>query len=245
MIYSKFATFYDELFDNQLYKRWFSFVANNVKSDASLLDLACGTGRLLVILKQEHYQVVGADLSDDMLTIAQMHLSEKDFFDTELIQANMLDLNGLTNFDDIMCFDDSICYLNNIDEVQEMFSQVHEHLNKGGKFLFDVITPYQTDIKYPGYMYNFHDQDHAFMWTTYTGEQIHSVEHDLSFFEYNEKINAYDEYSETHKERTYELTEYKNALKLAGFNNIKVTSDFGEQKIDDKTTRWFFVCEKV
>lgn len=244
MIYTEFATFYDQLFDNDLYEKWIDFVNNNVKRTDQILDLACGTGRLLVLMKKAGYRASGADLSDDMLAIANEHLNEAGFSETPLFNENMLDLSELGYFDVITCFDDSICYLSDIDEVQTMFNEVIQHLNQSGKFLFDVITPYQTDVKYPGYMYNFHDEDHAFMWTTYIGEVPHSVEHDLTFFSYNAQIKGYDEYSETHFERTYLLQAYQNALTNAGFKHIKVSADFGNQAIDDQTTRWFFVCEK-
>ncbi|WP_429970992.1 class I SAM-dependent DNA methyltransferase [Fructilactobacillus sp. Tb1] len=244
MIYTEFATFYDQLFDNDLYDKWIDFVSNNIKKTDEILDLACGTGRLLVLMKQAGYNAIGADLSDDMLAIANEHLNEAGFGDTPLLNENMLDLSELGKFDVITCFDDSICYLGDIEEVQTMFNEVDQHLNDEGTFLFDVITPYQTDVKYPGYMYNFHDEDHAFMWTTYIGEFPHSVEHDLTFFSYNTEIEGYDEYSETHFERTYPVEEYQAVLTKAGFKDVKVTADFGNKEIDDTTTRWFFACKK-
>ncbi|CAM2765501.1 class I SAM-dependent DNA methyltransferase [Fructilactobacillus fructivorans] len=244
MIYGEFASFYDELFDNELYKKWCNFVVSNVPKSARILDLACGTGRLLVQLKNAGYQVAGADLSDDMLAIANDHLNENGIFDVELINANMLDLDGLPKYGAITCFDDSICYLANIDQVMQMFAQVRNHLSNDGKFLFDVITPYQTDIVYPGYMFNTNDGDRAFMWNTFIGNVPHSVEHDLSFFDYNHELDAFDEYNETHKERTYSLIEYQDALKSAGFNNVRVSSDFGNDEVHDDTTRWFFVCSE-
>ena len=163
MIYTEFATFYDQLFDNALYNKWVNFVSNNVNKNDKILDLACGTGRLLVLMKKKGYDAIGADFSEDMLAIANEHLIEAGFTEPSLLNENMLDLSELGNFDVITCFDDSICYLNNLNEVEVMFKEVYGHLNRHGKFLFDVITPYQTDVKYPGYMYNFHDEDHAFM----------------------------------------------------------------------------------
>lgn len=244
MIYTEFATFYDQLFDNALYNKWVNFVSNNVNKNDKILDLACGTGRLLVLMKKKGYDAIGADFSEDMLAIANEHLIEAGFTEPSLLNENMLDLSELGNFDVITCFDDSICYLNNLNEVEVMFKGVYGHLKRHGKFLFDVITPYQTDVKYPGYMYNFHDEDHAFMWTTYIGEFPHSVEHDLTFFNYNNEIKGYDEYSETHYERTYLAKEYQSVLYKVGFKNIKISSEFGEKEVDDQTTRWFFVCEK-
>ncbi|USS86738.1 class I SAM-dependent methyltransferase [Fructilactobacillus cliffordii] len=239
MIYSQFATFYDQLFDNDLYPRWVNYLQKYVQPGANVLDLACGTGRLLVLLGQAGYTVTGVDLSSEMLALANQHAEAADL-EIPLFQLNMLALDGLGEFDAVTCFDDSLCYLSDLDEVTQSFQQVAQHLVTGGQFCFDVITPYQTDVKYPGYMYNYQDEEQAFMWTTYAGEWPHSVEHDLTFFLYQADLDAYQSYSETHYERTYELEAYQQALQAAGFTNVTVRADFGEQPVTEQTTRWFF-----
>lgn len=76
MIYSEFAQFYDDLFDETLYDRWLAYTTSRIsqpktaKSDVKILDLACGTGRLAVKLAKLGYSVDGVDLSADMLTLA-------------------------------------------------------------------------------------------------------------------------------------------------------------------------------
>ncbi|USS85253.1 class I SAM-dependent methyltransferase [Fructilactobacillus myrtifloralis] len=239
MIYSQFATFYDQLFDNELYPQWADYVKRWVQPPARVLDLACGTGRLLVLLDQAGYQVTGVDLSADMLALANQHLAEAETT-VPLLQLNMLDLQELGEFDAVTCFDDSLCYLQDLSEVTQVFQTVADRLPVGGQFLFDVITPYQTDVKYPGYMYNYQDDDQAFMWTTYAGSEPHAVEHDLTFFHYQPELDAYAAYAETHYERTYPLGDYEQALHSAGFGEIIVTSDFGKAPVTDTTTRWFF-----
>ena len=42
----------------------------------------------------------------------------------------------------------------------------------------------------------------------------------------------------------YELKDWREALLKAGFNQVEVKADFGSQAIDEKTTRWFFICRK-
>lgn len=243
MIYQKFAKFYDELFDETMYDKWLSYVKDNVTKDESIMDMACGTGRLLSFLSDEGYQVSGMDLSDDMLTLADERLRDKEN-KVELIQGDMTDLSDLPNFNVITCFDDSLCYLPDLETLQTTFENVLNHLSDNGTFLFDVITPYQTDVVYPGYMYNYHDDENAFQWQSYIGEFDHSVEHDLVFFTYNEDIDAYDQFSETHFERTYELQTYLNLLKKVGFSSIEVSANFGHDEISEDTTRWFFKCKK-
>lgn len=244
MIYQTFAELYDELFDPAMYQQWLDFVRRELPDqDGQLLELACGTGRLGVLLAQAGYAVTGLDLSENMLALAQEHV-EAAQVNLPLLQGDMLDLSEIGTFDAVTCFADSFCYLPDSETVQRAFAQVAQHLSADGTFLFDVITPHQTDDVYPGYMYNYRDEDRAFMWTSYAGEEPHSAEHDLSFFIYNEQKAAFDEVSELHHERTYELPVYVAALKAAGFSRVTVTADFGLAQPDATTTRWFFKCQK-
>ncbi|RRK09867.1 class I SAM-dependent methyltransferase [Lactiplantibacillus garii] len=244
MIYQTFAELYDELFDPAMYAQWLDFVRREIPTQAGqLLELACGTGRLGVLLAQDGYHVTGLDLSDNMLALAEEH-AEQAAVTLPLLQGDMLDLSEIGTFDAVTCFADSFCYLPDLTTVQKAFTQVAQHLTPDGTFLFDVITPHQTDDVYPGYMYNYRDEDRAFLWTSYAGEVGHSAEHDLTFFIYNEDKDAFDEVSELHHERTYDLADYQQALAAAGFKHVRVTADFGQTAPDAQTTRWFFTCQK-
>ncbi|MBW1605688.1 class I SAM-dependent methyltransferase [Lactobacillus sp. Sy-1] len=242
MIYSEFAALYDELFDPEMYAKWVQFVRQNAQP-GSLLDLACGNGRLAIELAQHGFQPAGLDLSADMLAIASQKAVEH-AVDLPLFNGDMIDLVGLPVYQTVTCFDDSICYLADENALGQLFEQVANHLAVDGTFLFDVITPYQTDEVYPGYMYNYHDEDRAFMWRSYEGDAPHSVEHDLSFFNYNPAKDAYDEISELHRERTYPLDTYLSQLQAAGFTNVEVSADFGTQAPKADTTRWFFIAKR-
>ncbi|MFT9456873.1 MAG: methyltransferase domain-containing protein [Liquorilactobacillus hordei] len=244
MIYSTFAQVYDELMDPEIYDNWLNLV-NKVadKQKNKLLDLACGAGRLAVMLAQSGYQVTGADLSEEMLALAEAR-TRKEEADLSLVQANMTDLSELENFDIVTCGLDSLCYLADEEEVLRTFQEVSEHLNEKGIFVFDVISPYQTDVVYPGYMYNYTTKEQAFLWESFAGETLHSVIHDLTFFIADKNKASYQRYEETHYERTYELDVYLKLLSQAGFDKIEATADYGNGKIDKETTRFFFVCHK-
>lgn len=244
MIYDSFAQYYDELFDEQLYDQWRQYVEQNTTSGVRLLDLAGGAGRLGVLLARDGYKVTDTDLSEEMLALASNHAMEA-HVDLQLIQANMLDLDQLGKFEVVTCFADSLCYLNDLDEVSRTFQQVYAHLQPTGKFLFDVITPYQTDQVYPGFMYNWHSDDlqRFFMWSSFQDDDVvHGVIHELTFFD--RQVNGqYRRLAETHFERAYPLADLKRALHEAGFNHIEVSSDFGKKSLSAQTTRWFFKCQ--
>lgn len=244
MIYQTFAKLYDELMEPSMYDEWLQLVENNFKPTAGpVLDLACGAGRLATMMAQKGYHVTGFDLSAEMLALADGHAQDAKV-ELPLIQGDMTDLSALGQFSLITCFADSFCYLPEPKLLAVTFKQVAKHLTDDGLFIFDVITPYQTDEVYPGYMYNFTDDDRAFVWQSFYDEAEHSVIHDLNFFIYNEQTDSYDRINELHHERTYPLAVYQQLLAEAGFSKVEVTANFGKDEISDETTRWFFRCQK-
>lgn len=244
MSYQTFAQVYDAIMDDSLYERWGRFVNQNLQNNGQkLLELACGTGALAVTLKKLGYNVTGLDLSPNMLSLA----NERAIFagvQLPLIEGDMLDLSDVGEFEAVTCFSDSICYMPDEEAVSTVFKEVSNILTPTGIFLFDVHSTYQVDEIFPGYMYNDQSEEISFLWKSYPGENKHSIEHDLTFFVYNEDIDSYERFDETHKERTYPLETYYDMLKKAGFSSVKVYADFGSSEVEKESIRWFFACTK-
>ncbi|MCC7665663.1 class I SAM-dependent DNA methyltransferase [Liquorilactobacillus satsumensis] len=244
MIYASFAELYDKLMDPSIYEDWANFIMRLVPSKRqTILDLACGTGRLAVKLVQAGYAVSGVDLSPEMLSLAELN-ARMQKVTLPLIQADMTALDGLERFDVVVSCLDSLCYLQSPADLKKTFVQVREHLEDEGTFIFDVISPYQTDTVYPGYTYAHTTEQQAFTWESYAGEQAHSVIHDLNFFIKEQQTQQYRRVTEIHQERTYPVADYLKFLSEAGFARVAVFSDFGRQDVTATTTRYFFVCHK-
>lgn len=244
MIYSSFAQVYDELMDQDLYANWRDYVLKRVQPRGQrLLELAGGSGTLAVLLKRAGFDVTALDLSAEMLALAAEKINRADV-EIPLVQADMRDFAQLGEFDVITCFDDSICYMPDIADVTRVFSEVNKSLKPGGRFMFDAHSLHQMDDIFPGYMYNYQTEDFAFLWSSYEGEMPHSAEHDLTFFVYEEDLDAYKPLIEQHKERTYPISDFRQALTDAGFTDIEVTAEFGTADVAPDSTRWFFSCTK-
>lgn len=73
-IYGSFACVYDKFMDNVPYKEWGKYLKSLLEeqgiSDGLVLELGCGTGSLTEILADAGYDMIGVDLSADMLDIA-------------------------------------------------------------------------------------------------------------------------------------------------------------------------------
>ncbi len=245
-IYQSFAAIYDQLFDAEMYDQWVHFSEKRLSHKRPVvLDLAGGAGRFATLMAARGWQMTDLDQSDEMLALASEHAAEKNV-NVSLINGDMTALTGVGMFDAVTCYADSLNYLPTPADVSQTLHQVYQHLKDDGTFLFDVITPYQTDQVYPGFMFNeATDDDRAFlMWQSFADDDVeHGVIHQLDIFD-QVADGHYDRHSETHFERAYPLEWWQQELTAAGFTGIKVTADFGKTEPTAETIRWFFECRR-
>jgi SAM-dependent methyltransferase len=106
-----------------------------VKPGARVLDLCCGTGALARLLVDRSYTVIGVDSSDGMLQFARQNVPEATFVHADASQFSL----GHPVDGAISVFDS----LNNIfepDALRSAFHCVHDALQPGAFFVFDVNT---------------------------------------------------------------------------------------------------------
>ena len=70
--YEVLASFYDKFNEQIDYKAWADYVVSyfkeyNVADGSIILDAACGTGKMTVELAARGYDMIGTDISSEML----------------------------------------------------------------------------------------------------------------------------------------------------------------------------------
>jgi SAM-dependent methyltransferase len=124
---------------SSLFRTDVAFVQQHCPAAGRLIDLGCGTGRLLVSLAKRGAWVLGADLSEEMLAAANRKAAEAG------VRVHLLKVN-LTRLDAIAAdsFDCAACLFSTLGMVrgQEERRRVAEHgfrvLKPGGKFVLHV-----------------------------------------------------------------------------------------------------------
>ncbi|MFS0822628.1 class I SAM-dependent DNA methyltransferase [Bacillus sp. 1P02SD] len=232
MSYGEFAYIYDELMRDVDYEQWVSFVKEKVTqlhktSGLRVLDIGCGTGEIAIRLAQEGFEVVGVDLSEDMLTVAN-HKAMEAGVKVDFYQQNMLDISGFEPFDLVVIFCDSLNYLHSEKEVQKTFANAYQLLKEDGLFLFDVHSVYKVDSVFMNGPFVSAEDQVSFIWNCFSGDHPHSVEHELSFFVKNEHNEDYARFDEFHEQRTFPIEMYQNWLVQTGFRVQDICADFTE-----------------
>lgn len=245
--YGDFAYFYDGLTDNVDYEKRCDYIrdllAENGIGEGILLDLACGTGTVSLILSLMGYDVIGVDASEDMLSVAQekkMEMGEDVIFLCQKMQE--LDLFGTIN----ACVStlDSINHVTDADTVKEIFRRVSLFMEDKGIFIFDVNTPY----KHKNILANntfVYDTDEVYcVWQNSTDESLLTTI-SLDIFEKDEDDDeTYYRYSEEFSERAYDLEDIRKWLEECKFEVVAMYGEMTRESIREDTQRAVFVAKK-
>lgn len=247
MSYERFAYVYDELMKDVPYEKWLMQLTAKLEKyhvqGNRILDLACGTGEITVELAKHGFDVSGVDLSDEMLLVAQ-EKAAKLGISIPFYQQNMAELEGLGQFDCVTIFCDSLNYLQSEKDVVATFKRVYDHLNTDGLFLFDVHSIYKMENIFGESTFAINDEEVSYIWNCFPGDEPYSVEHDLSFFVYDNNSGLYDRFDEFHYQRTYPVAQYTEWLQEAGFELLEVLADLEDEPLKEETERILFIARK-
>ena len=108
-----------------------------------ILELGCGTGRVLLQLAREGHAVVGVDRSEAMLTRARARLDSRPELakQIELVLQDFTDLDLSRSFDLVIMPFNTFAHLLTRSEQSAALQSVQRHLDAGGCFAFDVPNP--------------------------------------------------------------------------------------------------------
>ncbi|WP_391116125.1 class I SAM-dependent DNA methyltransferase [Psychrobacillus sp. L3] len=243
-MYDRFAFIYDRLMSDIPYAKYAEWVQKEAPTSAGtkLIDIGCGTGVLSVQFAQAGYEVLGVDLSEAMLTIAQ-NRSDENNTSISFICQSMVELDGVEEMDVAVIAIDSLNYLNTLEEVEQTFHHIFRSLVKGGQLFFDVHSLYKMDVIYPDGPFTYEDDQVAYIWNTELGEDHHSIYHDITFF-VRDDTKYYERFEETHYQRTFPVEKYENLLKKVGFSSVFVSTSIFEEQSKEEVERFFIHAVK-
>jgi SAM-dependent methyltransferase len=109
-----------------------------------ILELGCGTGRLMVPLLRDGHRVTGVDVAETMLTrlrgrIARLGADARARADVERGDFRRVRLGR--RFPLVICPFNAFMHLYTRDDVERFLATVRAHLAPGGWFVFDIMNP--------------------------------------------------------------------------------------------------------
>lgn len=224
--YGDFAQVYDRLMHQDIpYSRWADYVENLFDyydtNPQLVCELACGTGNLTLPLAARGYEMIGLDLSADMLSVAREKAAAANqnilFLNQDMTK---LDLYGAV--DAVLCLIDGINYVLAPQALSAMFQKIKTcFLNPGGIVIFDISTEYKLS-QVVGNNTFVYDSDRIF----YTWENRYFPKKRISDMQLNfflqKKSGDYQRFFERHIQHAYRPEALSAMLKKAGFSQVDV-----------------------
>ncbi len=250
-IYSEFANLYDSSMDNIPYDRWTERICELMQGKVSegdlVCELGCGTGELTLRLAKKGYDMIGIDLSDDMLNVARDKMYESfqlDIDDPEtfsnppilFLEQDMREFELYGTVRAIISVCDSLNYLSDVQELTKVFRLVNNYLDKDGVFIFDVKTEHFYKNTCGNQTRMVESEDGTLIWENTYDEEDKVNYYNLTMF-HKEYDGRYRKSTEEHVQKVFAREEIVNALKDAGMNlcyifNGYSSQEAGEQSVD-------------
>lgn len=243
--YGSFAEYYDSLTSNVDYRKTAEYVSDilneNRINKGILLDLACGTGTMSLIMAQKGYDVIGVDNSPEMLGEAREKALEAGE-DILFLCQDMCSIDLYGTVDCTVCLLDSLNHLESKEELLEAFKRVSLFTVPGGLFVFDVNTEYKHKYVLGDNTFVYDNDDVYCVWQNEYDDESKTVEIFLDFFQ--EENGLYRRSSEYFAERAFSDSDIKNLLSEAGFTDIKAYGELRKTAPSDTEERVFYVARK-
>ncbi len=145
--YTGFAAVYDMFMDNIPYGEWCDYLTGLLREhgveDGLVLDLGCGTGSVTELLAHAGYDMIGVDLSEEMLQIA-MEKRAQSGHDILYLLQDMREFELFGTVRAVVSICDSMNYLLEWEDLQTVCELVNNYLDPGGIFIFDLNTSINT-----------------------------------------------------------------------------------------------------
>lgn len=241
--YSALAEIYDHVMEHVDYRAWADYLLvlcqrhNHIPSN--ILELACGTGSLLMELGKNGLMPYGSDNSLVMLKIAKQKLANAGQA-CGLFQADIMNIPVKAEFDTILCMYDSMNYLSSLENISQTVQNVMLRLIPGGVFIFDMCTEYNSLTHFNGVSSSQRCGDYTYIRNSYyrKEERIQITD----FIITNRKTGEVRK--ERHRQHLYPFSEVHAVLSLTIPGRIRMFKDYTFDPPAEQCERVHFYIEK-
>ncbi|MBO4458491.1 MAG: class I SAM-dependent methyltransferase [Butyrivibrio sp.] len=185
-----------------------------------VVELGCGTGSFTAIMARKGYDIMGIDMSEEMLQVARRKVTEQNL-NVMFLEQDMRELDLYCTCGTVLSVCDSINYLLEDEDVVTTFKLVNNFLFPKGIFIFDFNTLHKYRDVIGDVTIAENREDCSFIWENYYHEDEHVNEYDLTIFAKCGEEDLFRKSVETHYQRGYELEEMISFVKESGLEFIE------------------------
>lgn len=229
----------------------------SLRAEGTILELGCGTGRVLIPTAGAGCQIVGLDLSSFMLARCREKLASQPREVQErvlLIQGNMADFKLAKTFALVTTPFRPFQHLVSVEEQMSCLACVNRHLAKGGRLILDVFHPDPAKLSGPVNPEEIEDvaevslPDGRRLRRTYRIRAFHRAEqtNDVELIFYVTRPDGRTErFVQAFPMRYFYRYEIEHLLARAGYRVVEMFGDFDQSPFSNDSPEMIFVAEKV
>lgn len=244
--YENFARVYDELMDDVPYEAWADFLKEILEEQkipgGLMLELGCGTGKMMALMAEKGYDMIGVDNSLDMLQIARERTQDKEGSFLYLWQ-DMRSFELYGTVEAIISICDSVNYVTREEDLVEVFRLVNNYPEPEGLFIFDFNTEYKYKEIIGEQVIAEDREDVSFIWYNEYDEEEHLNYIDLRVF-VQEEEDLFRKFQEEHVQKGYTLNQMKRLLEAGGLEYVEAFDGYGKQPAHEKSQRIVLVARE-
>ena len=242
--YEGFAEVYDWFMDDIDYDSWVDYIeriwSSYNKTPKLIADLGCGTGNVTERLANKGYDMIGMDISEDMLAEAREKAYENENQILYLLQ-DMREFELYGTVDIIISLFDSLNYITEEEDLLKVFKLVNNYLEPKGLFIFDLNTKYKFKNILGENTFTQIDDDAAYIWENYYDEDSEINEYYLNIF-VKDNDGRYERYEEVHHEKAYEIDVIKDLINKSGLKLLNIYDAYTFDEPKETSERIFFIA---
>ena len=216
IMYKYLSSCYDEFMQDVDYDAWAKKIAGYIGNRKKGVDCGCGSGLITMRLKKMGYDVIGTDLSTEMLERARENFRRENLNIT-LVRMDSENLVVGNKVDFITAVCDVVNYMK---KPEKFFVRAYNALADDGVLLFDISSKYKLTEIIGNNVFTDSTDNVTYIWINSLSEKQNKVEMFLTFFVKN-KDGCFDKEEENQIQYIYEVDDLVEKLRAAGFGKVE------------------------
>lgn len=215
-MYKYLSSCYDEFMQDVDYDAWAKKIAGYIGNRKKGVDCGCGSGLITMRLKKMGYDVIGTDLSTEMLERARENFRRENLNIT-LVRMDSENLVVGNKVDFITAVCDVVNYMK---KPEKFFVRAYNALADDGVLLFDISSKYKLTEIIGNNVFTDSTDNVTYIWSNSLSEKQNKVEMFLTFFVKN-KDGSFDKEEENQIQYIYEVDDLVEKLRAAWFGKVE------------------------
>lgn len=262
-IYTGFASVYDIFMEDVPYAEWGGYLVGLLKEygvrDGLVAELGCGTGNMTRRLAQAGYDMIGIDLSEEMLEIAREYEMEEPSGGAGAIgvpprimylNQDMREFELYGTVAAVVSLCDSMNYITSEEELRQVFKLVNNYLDPEGVFIFDMNTIHKYRDLIGDATIAENREECSFIWENYFDAENGLNQYDITIFKKTGKKGGgngnplFERITETHIQKAYPIETIIRLLREAGMEFVAAYGGCTRQAATEQAERVYFIARE-